>query len=799
MKQVYALFVATCFVAVSASAQTFYWIGSANGDWSSGSNWSLSQGGSAAGDYPQDASDNAIFSSNATVLIGASGTINSLSVAGSSTVVKITGSAGDERILTLLSTNPASPALNISAGCLLEHSAQTDSWFRIILGPNAVGEINGEWLFTGDVDDNAIASFYLGETGFTTRLNVNSGGSIAIGAKGFIEPNENTGDEYLVFKSGSKLRLLADGPVVPAADYAASSTIEITGVIDASVIFEEAVSVGNITYSCPGQANGSNHLYLSLLTFTVGGNLNVLNTNNNELTLINFNSTTGMPSRDGIINGNLNIQGSSVVSVALNDGLEFANNLYVEGNLVMNGTALYLHSGSYISSKATTLYVKGNIEHTAGIISTASLVVNEASHLYVIELNGTSVQSVSSHNSNFDNAQHQVTLRVNNSAGISLLTDLAVGRLSFNSANRGIINTGTNVLTINNTASTSVSGIVLEMPATPGNAFVNGILRRRTASTEPLLMPVGAGALYRAVSILPSSATTSTFEARYVNSAFGGNMQAPVRDIAPYYWQVSRVGTGADAAVQLNIPGTLPGALTGYDLGVGRYDGSNWVSTRGTTGIMVSPGTSSAGTVRSAVQSSFGSFTISLESENALPTYLLSFDARKLEKESAILTWEITDNSTPALFEVMRSSDGQNFHSIAQVPGTDGQRKYQFTDPALAPGNNHYRLHMLDKDGTVTQSIIRLVTRDIGSILIHSLMPTMVHSTMNARISSSLSTNIMFVITDAGGRAVHQQRVSIQAGTHDVRFDVSKLIAGTYQVTGYSLREKLHTFRFIKL
>jgi hypothetical protein len=147
----------------------------------------------------------------------------------------------------------------------------------------------------------------------------------------------------------------------------------------------------------------------------------------------------------------------------------------------------------------------------------------------------------------------------------------------------------------------------------------------------------------------------------------------------------------------------------------------------------------------------------------------------------------------------MLSSDGKNFHSIAKVRGIDGQRKYQFTDPALAPGNNHYRLHMLDKDGTVTQSIIRLVTRDIGGVFIHSLLPTMVHSTMNARISSSSSTSIMFIITDIGGRAVHQQQVSIQVGTHDVRFDVSKLIAGTYQVTGYSPREKLHTFRFIKL
>lgn len=50
----------------SVQAETYYWIGGESGDWSSASNWSLSESGSAASAAPT-ASDTAVFASSATI------------------------------------------------------------------------------------------------------------------------------------------------------------------------------------------------------------------------------------------------------------------------------------------------------------------------------------------------------------------------------------------------------------------------------------------------------------------------------------------------------------------------------------------------------------------------------------------------------------------------------------------------------------------------------------------------------------------------------------------------------------
>lgn len=793
MKKIYVLLVVCFSVVVSVNAQTYYWIGPANGSWNSGTNWSLSSGGPSAGSFPQDNADNVIINTNASIWLNTSVTLNSLSVNGTSTEAIITGADADQTI-TVTSTNLLTPALSIAAGCKLEHGSETNTWFRFIFDDNTVATINGEWYFGGDYDDGAFATFFFANEGNNTNVQINTGGSITIGPKAITEPNENTGNTYLVFNAGSTLKLLGDNPIVPAANYNASSIIQITGVTMSSSNFEEMESVGNVDYNCPAQ---SSQVYLSLLNITVKGNLNIYNTNNNDLSIISYNAITGLPSHDATIKGNLNIQGNSKVTVAHNNeaGPEVINNLYVEGNVIMNGTSFSLHSNNNIHNKATTLFVKGNIQHTAGTFDALATSVNQTTNLFVVEMNGNTPQTISSHSGTFDNANNQVTLRINNSAGVTLLNSLQVGRISFNSANKGILHTGANTLTINNTTPGSASSLVVESPSATG--FVDGTVRRRTASTEPLVLPAGTAA-YRPVTLVPSSAIATTYEAKFIDNNHDGSLTAPVRVIAPYYWEVARVGAGADAAVQLNIFSQLPGALTGYDLAVTRFDGASWISTKGTTGLIVQPGTAASGTVRSEAQSAFGLFTISLESESALPTYLLAFDAKKTTKESAAISWKITHNSTPEKFEVLRSGDGLNFVAIGTVPGAEAKRDYQFTDQAMLQGNNFYRLRMSDRDGSVTYSAIILLTRNVMGVEMQSMMPTLVRDMAKLKINSSLKTTVQLVVTDAQGRLLMNQHAKVSEGSQDIWLNLSKLNAGTFQVTAYVSGQKTATIRFIK-
>jgi len=60
------LLVAACALcAWSAHATAYYWIGGASGNWDDGNNWSLTDGGAAAGDFPVNAGDKARFAATA--------------------------------------------------------------------------------------------------------------------------------------------------------------------------------------------------------------------------------------------------------------------------------------------------------------------------------------------------------------------------------------------------------------------------------------------------------------------------------------------------------------------------------------------------------------------------------------------------------------------------------------------------------------------------------------------------------------------------------------------------------------
>ncbi len=802
MKKFYALAVVLLFAIGSASAQDFYWIGPSNGDWTNISYWSNTSGGAPAGAYPQSLTDNVILDGNASIRINTSVDINRLAVTGTGTIVSIIGTGGggdaNQKNIVVHSTSSVTPALSIGAGCHLENGSISGTFFRFGFGDNTKAAISGEWLFTGDIESDSYAYFELpAASGQTTAITINNGGSMTIGENTVTSLTDPTGDNYLIFAAGSTLNLLSLQPFVPAANYNTASVINITGVTNAGVVIEETGSVGTINYNCPAQSESAS---LNMIALTVKGNLNILNTNNKELVLID-NITPSLTSKQATINGNLNVQGNSSVSVASNTvDVEPTNTLTVIGNLVANGTAFNIHTGPHISDKYTKLAVGGDLLHTAGSFGSSSTVINQTTDLYIIELRGGSGnQNISSVTGTFDNAGRQVTLRMNNAAGATLLTSLQVGRIDFNSPNKGVLTTGANTLTINNLTPNSTASIVVNSPSADG--YVNGTVRRRTQSTEPFVIPTGGTEGYRGVTLIPSTNALTLFESKYFNTAYSNlSVLSPLEGVSPdYYWIIDRISGTADAAVQLSIPGAVTGAQSNYGLTVARFNGSDWSNEKGTTGISVAPGTSTSGTIRSQVQTAFSPFTIGYALNSALPTLLVSFNGKKAAKETIDLKWKITDNSTPEVFEVTRSADGVNFEKIGSVAGIENVRTYEYTDRAILAGNNYYRLRMLDRDGAITYSTIVVISNGTKGTFLNSVTPSVVQNRTRLNIQSSANANMQLVVTDMNGRIVQRQNVSVSNGSQDYWLDVSAFSSGAFQVTGFVNGVKTATLRFIKL
>lgn len=90
------------------------------------------------------------------------------------------------------------------------------------------------------------------------------------------------------------------------------------------------------------------------------------------------------------------------------------------------------------------------------------------------------------------------------------------------------------------------------------------------------------------------------------------------------------------------------------------------------------------------------------------PVTLREFRARK-EEGIAILNWITTEEMNASHFDVQRSENGKSWQTLASVPAKGNskiQTDYSFTDTEPLTGQNLYRLHMIDIDGSATYSNI---------------------------------------------------------------------------------------------
>jgi hypothetical protein len=461
--------------------------------------------------------------------------------------------------------------------------------------------------------------------------------------------------------------------------------------------------------------------------------------------------------------------------------------------LNMSGTSLDLQASNLVVNNTTVLKIAGNLNHTAGTIGASSNSVSTTTDLYVIELNGTTNQSITS-TGTIDNANNELSLRLNNTAGATLNSPLSVGKLSFNSANAGkLTTTNTNVLTISNTGT---HALVVNTASSTG--FVNGPVRRRTSVITDYTLPTGKLSTYDPITVRPSSISLSVYQGEYFAAPFTDlSVIAPLSGVSNQeYWALSTI-SGVDAAVSLSLSGAVPGATPGDGVVVSHYNGIDWTD-YSAGGIVITPGNSTTGSPRSLITTQNGFYTFGFGVAGSLPIRLLNFDARKSGSSTAQVSWTISSSSNASKFEVLRSTDGRVFSTIGTVNAIDRQYVYGFGDNSLPSGTSFYRLKMTDKDGIVTYSAIVAVMNGSKGILITSMIPTVVSNGAIVNISSSEKGTMQLFVTDMYGRIIKKQLAAIANGNQQVALELSMLPAGAYQVTGYMNGQQVGSIRFVR-
>ncbi|HYF31318.1 MAG TPA: T9SS type A sorting domain-containing protein [Chitinophagaceae bacterium] len=785
MKKCYTIVLLCLISAITATAQTRYWVGpagEAGSNWNNTANWSASSGGPGGESVPNGAGFDVIIDQTRSIIVDlAAITLNSLKVTNNATGVLHTNISSD---ITLNSSSAVNPALDIDAGSTLRDSITASASFRVLFASNARGEIDGDYRLGANPSIVGSTNVNFETTASGVVVNVNSTGRVIFGAGGGAVGTAAT----LNFNAGSFLIFDRNGGITPTANFNTTSTIWIIGnTTNATTLSGSPAVVGNVHYESPGLTPATVNLLLNNGTI-IKGNLRILNTNTRKLIL----TTSPVGASPVVVNvqGNMEVTGNSVVTIGNNSNRPI--NFQVDGNFTQSSGTVSLQDNNS-TAFTTTLLLRGNFTQSGGTFTAASTASSASANLFVVELNGSSNQNVSVSSGTIDNAANQVALRMNNAAGATLLTPLAVGRMDF--TNGRLTTTAANLLTINNT-----SNAALVVANVSDNSFVNGPVRRRLNLAAAYTFPTGKGTNYRIVEVIPNSTTLSEFTAEYFNSNHPDpDVNHPLvgRSTAEY-WTVQR-NSGSNAAVRLTLEGAVPGSNSGMEILVARYNGSSWQSERGSTGTTIA-GDATSGTVASQVMSTFGPFTFGYGPFGALPIKLTEFDATKASGYNNV-HWRAECTSTEAIFEIERSTDGQHFQTIATIVA-DRQRclqPFDYQDKTATAGTNYYRMKVVDVDKKAFYSrIVAVINKSKGFELV-GIYPTLITTgQLKINVTAANRDKAEIYVTNISGQILKRMQVSVSQGENIIYMDVTSLPAGTYQVTGINSEGQTKTMRFIK-
>jgi hypothetical protein len=163
--------------------------------------------------------------------------------------------------------------------------------------------------------------------------------------------------------------------------------------------------------------------------------------------------------------------------------------------------------------------------------------------------------------------------------------------------------------------------------------------------------------------------------------------------------------------------------------------------------------------------------------------------------------WKAECTSTQAVFEIERSTDGQNFQKIETIVA-DQQRcllPFDYQDRTATAGTNYYRIRVVDVDKkSYFSRIVAVINRAKGFELV-GVYPTLItQGQLKVSVASAGRDKAELYISNISGQVMKRMQVSIEAGENILYVDVAALPAGVYHVTGINSDGQSKSLRFVK-
>lgn len=218
--------------------------------------------------------------------------------------------------------------------------------------------------------------------------------------------------------------------------------------------------------------------------------------------------------------------------------------------------------------------------------------------------------------------------------------------------------------------------------------------------------------------------------------------------------------TGTYPFAVYDFEGQLRGAAK--DIGADEYNGNNPVYISALDSVHVGP---------DAVNFQYSYLY------GTLPVNLLNFAARYVNRKAA-LQWQVSQQVNVKQYEIEWSSNGLQFTKIGTAVATGtGSQYYEYWHSALVPGNNFYRLKIVDHDAKFAYAPVRIINAGINNSI--SVYPNPVKQVIRVNISGQLAAGSSLTLVNALGLPVKQFKVN-GTGLHSL--PVQNIPAGTYRL-----------------
>jgi hypothetical protein len=650
---------------------------------------------------------------------------------------------------------------------------------------------------------------------FQAGITFSSGGSYIYGKLIFSGPSATftSTTNVLVIQSGGEMQWARDGVASAVAPfmYNDGSTLNITGIVTSPLILSDFGNYyGLLIWNCPSQTGFNIPIvpYVGLLWHL--DSIRVLNTGTGSSTLsatpcysvghlevqggvMNLGSPTSVGCGTYLITSDLKITGGTVTGNATfaGDGASaYPMTLPVQRDFIMTGGTFNLTNRPTGLSPggAMQLNVARNISQTGGSIFATSAFGSQNQ----ISMNGSGSQTLELSN------MADIGLSIINTSatlGVTLANNVTIAPSSALVLNRGYVKLDNYTLTV--PVSRFFQNVFSPMPKIVTSGYGKLKLTGITASSSKTF-PVAPFAVnsYDPVTITTTAgASTNDYSVRVQRGIASGAMYS--YKVMNRTWTINGTSTinanTVGLTYQYNDTAKQALCLPASGMEEGHFAGGVWnvdpaatlITPTGSNPYIVGP------FYPNSIDSSFaiGNLASILAINNSIEL------AAQKNNNNVVLHWQTNNTGSAKQFTVERSADGRNFTLLFNNP----INSFSYTDMALLPGLNYYRIRMTDNDGRIKYSNVAAILNAASGTSLLNIVPNPVtDDRLRMQVASAVAADMQTQVMDVLGRSVDQQRVHLIAGYNAVELNVASLAPGTYTVYGIVAGERTKVLRFVK-